>query len=162
MTLSISGVIADKGDSSRKENLKYRSRTKTLKSVRSLPLTPEIAIYLNGLKTQQNENRDLFGNSYISEWIDFICVDDIGDLIKPEYISRAFRLFLKSRGLRQIRFHELRHSNASLLLDNGVDLRLLQDWLGHANFNTTVGYTHHRSDKKRALGNVLSNALITT
>ena len=160
MTLSIKGVITDKGDGSRDENVKYRSRAKTATSLRTLPLTPEVSEYLKILKEKQENNRELLGNSYNTKWIDFICVDTIGDLIKPEYLSRAFRLFLESNGLRHIRLHELRHSNASLLLDNGVDMRMLQLWLGHSNFNTTVGYAHHRADKKRELGSVLSKALV--
>ena len=160
MTLSVNGVITDKGNDSRSENIKYRPRAKTATSLRTLPLTPEVSEFLLHLKNVQANNYKLAGNSYNTKWIDFICVDAIGDLIKPEYLSRAFRLFLIRNGLRHIRLHELRHSNASLLLDNGVDMRMLQLWLGHSNFNTTVGYAHHRVDRKRELGSVLSKALV--
>ena len=160
MTLSVNGVITDKGTGSRTENLKYRSRAKTATSLRTLPLTPEVSDFLMKLQEQQTKNRDICGDSYNTKWNDFICVDVIGDLIKPEYLSRTFRLFLKSKGLRHIRLHELRHSNASLLLDNGVDMRMLQLWLGHSNYNTTVGYAHHRTDRKQELGSILSKAFV--
>ena len=159
MTLSVRGVVTDKGSGSRTENLKYRNRAKTITSLRTFPLPFEVSEYLKRLQARQAENRELLGNSYIAEWSDFICVDTMGELIKPEYLSRAFRLFLKKHGLRHIRLHELRHSNASLLLDNGVDMKMLQDWLGHSHYSTTAGYAHHRTEKKRELGDVLSKAL---
>lgn len=160
MTLSVRGVITDKGELSKSENLKYRSGAKTPTSIRTFPLPPEVGDYITELKAQQEKNRQLAGNSYQEKWDGFVCVDAAGDLITPEYLSRAFRQFLEKHGLRKIRFHELRDSNASLLLDKGVDMKRIQSWLGHAHFSTTADiYAHLRMDAKHALGDILSKEL---
>jgi integrase len=160
MTLSVKGVVTDKGSGSRTENIKYRSGTKTPSGMRSFPIPHEVAGYLRELKRRQAENRILAGNSYNQEWTDFLCVDQTGDLIKPDYLSRAFPAFLAKHGFRKIRFHELRDSNASLLLDKGIDMKQIQEWLGHAHYSTTADkYTHLRTDAKRRLGDVLSGEL---
>ena len=161
MTLSVRGVVVDKGDKSRSENLKYRDGAKTASSIRTFPIPPEAANYLKQLKLKQSENRMLLGSSYQIEWDGFVCVDTIGDLIKPEYLSRAYANFLKTNGLRKIRFHELRDSNASLLLDKGVDMKRIQSWMGHAHYSTTADiYAHLRRDAKQGLGEILSEVLV--
>jgi integrase len=161
MTLSVRGVITDKGKGTRTENLKYRNGAKSKSGLRSFPLPEDVADYLKRLKVQQANNRLLLDKSYNTKWADFICVDVTGELIKPEYLSRAFPVLLKKHGLRQIRFHELRDSNASLLLNNGVDMKLIQLWLGHAHYSTTADiYAHHRVDAKQILGDVLSKELV--
>jgi integrase len=160
-TVSVNGVVTDKGIGSRTENLKYRDGiAKTETSLRSFPLPDDAAEYLKLLKKRQEDNRALLGNAYITKWADFVCVDVNGDLIKPEYVSRTFPAFLKKCGLRRIRFHELRGSNASLLLANGVDMSLIQLWLGHAHYSTTANfYAKHRTDAKQKLGEVISAGL---
>ena len=102
----------------------------------------------------------MFSDAYSTEWTDFVCIDPDGKLIKPEYLSRAFPAFLKRHGLRKIKLHELRDSNACLLLDNGVDMKMIQEWLGHAHYSTTADiYARHRADSKLKLGGILSKAL---
>jgi len=160
--ISIRGVITDKGIDTHSKNVKYRSGAKTHSSIRSFPLPPEVAVYIKNLKQKQEENKILLGNSYNKEWLDFICVDVDGSLIKPDYLTRTFPNVLKKHGLRKIRLHELRDSNASLLLDNGVDMKMLQLWLGHSNFKTTADiYAHHRADSKQKLGSILSKELMS-
>lgn len=162
-TIYVRGVVTDKGTGSRSENLTYRDSPKTPTSVRMLSFSQQVADYLDQLKARQEINRMLAGDNYCAKWDGFVCVNEIGNLIKPEYLSRAFRQFLEKHGLRQIRFHELRTSNASVLLDKGVDMKRIQAWLGHSNYNTTAnvyahlrkGYTHELSE---VLGNELSNA----
>ena len=60
-------------------------------------------------------------------------------------------LLLKKHNLRHIRFHDLRHTCASLLLKNGISMREIQEWLGHSNFTTTAGtYAHLETSAKDA------------
>jgi integrase len=160
MKVHVRGVITDKGTASRSENLKYRNGAKTASSVRSFPLPAEVAEYLEQVKAQQAEHKRVFGASYCTKWEEFICVDPSGALIHPEYLSRTFPELLAKHGLRKIRLHELRDSNASLLLDNGADMKLIQLWLGHSNYSTTADiYAHHRAEKKTILGDILSKEL---
>ena len=63
--------------------------------------------------------------------------------------------------LRKIRFHDLRHSCASLLLAKGIPMKEIQDWLGHSTYSTTANiYAHLEKDTKNKSANVLSNILI--
>ena len=80
----------------------------------------------------------LAGIEYNTEWQEYVCVDNVGNLISPGYISQYFAKKLKRYGLRRIRFHDLRHTNATLLLEEGVSLKEIQDWMGHKNFQITT------------------------
>jgi len=101
-------------------------------------------------------HRRLLGSAYNDDWSDFVCVDVDGHIIRPEYLSRTFPKFLEKHGLSKIKFRELRDSNASILLDKNVNMRLIQGWLGHANIKTTVGYTHLKVGSKRKVLDALS------
>ena len=117
--------------------------TKTKSSMRTLPLVPLFRERLLALKAEQQENRRLSGKSYNMRYIDYICVDEIGDLTEPNYITGAFPKLLERSGLRRIRFHDLRHSCASMLLANGVAMKQIQEWLGHSDFSTTANIYAH-------------------
>ena len=64
---------------------------------------------LLALKEEQQENRRLCGRSYIKDYLEYVCVNEIGDLIKPHYVTESFPKLLKAKGMRQIRYHDLRH-----------------------------------------------------
>jgi integrase len=65
--------------------------------------------------------------------------------LDPINLTRRFRRLLHSAGLRTIRFHDLRHSTATLLLEQGVDLVVIKELLGHAHIGVTAGvYAHVR------------------
>ena len=83
--------------------------TKTKSSMRTLPLVPFMRERLLSLKEEQQENRRLCGRSYIKDYIGYVCVNEIGDLIKPHYVTESFPKLLKANGLRHIRYHDLRH-----------------------------------------------------
>ena len=94
-------------------------------------------------KKQQEENRKLCGRSYNKEYLGYVCVDVIGNLIKPNYVSSTFGKLLAKNNLRHIRFHDLRHTCASLLLANGVPMEQVKEWLGHSDFSTTANIYAH-------------------
>ena len=83
--------------------------TKTKSSMRTLPLVPFMRERLLTLKEEQQENRRLCGRSYIKDYLEYVCVNEIGDLIKPHYVTESFPKLLKAKGMRQIRYHDLRH-----------------------------------------------------
>lgn len=117
--------------------------TKTKSSMRTLPLVPFVRERLLALAEEQKENRRLCGRSYIHDYDGYICVNEIGDLIKPGYVTARFSELLDEHGLRRIRFHDLRHSCASLMLSNGVPMKQIQEWLGHSDFSTTANIYAH-------------------
>ncbi len=137
-----------------------KDKTKNKSSYRSLPLLPIIADVLKKYKKKIQENKKMCGNSYITDYEDYICVDTMGKLFRPEYVTDHFRLLLKNNGLRHIRFHDLRHSCASLLLSKGVPMKAIQEWLGHSTYSTTANfYTHLEDNYKTESANVLASCL---
>ena len=117
--------------------------TKNRASMRTLPLVPEFGKRLEAFKERQEQYRMLCGRSYCRDYLDYICLDEMGERLRPNYLSTGFTLLLESNGLRKIRFHDLRHSCASLLLANGVPMKQIQEWLGHSDFSTTANIYAH-------------------
>ena len=133
-----------------------KDRTKTKSSYRTLPLVKPFEELLHRLKKQQEENRKLCGSAYCKKYMDYIYVNELGERIKPNYITQHFPLVLQKNGMRKIRFHDLRHSCASLLFANGVSLREIQEWLGHSDISTTSNiYTHLDFNSKVASANAI-------
>ena len=93
-------------------------------------------------------------------YLEYVCVNEIGDLIKPHYVTESFPKLLKAKGMRQIRYHDLRHSCASLLLANGVPMKQIQEWLGHSDFSTTANiYAHLDYSSKLTSADAMLNGL---
>lgn len=126
-----------------KSTIVISDTTKTKSSRRTLPLVPFVRERLLLLKEEQEENRRLCGRSYKKEYMGYVCINEIGDLIKPHYVTESFQKLLKANEFRRIRFHDLRHSCASLLLANGVPMKQIQEWLGHSDFSTTANIYAH-------------------
>jgi len=120
-----------------------KDKTKNQSSMRSLPLIPLVKEKLLALKEQQKENQRVFGEYYNTKYLGYVYVDEIGELIKPDYISTMFPVLLKKNGLRRIRFHDTRHSCASLLLRYGISMKEIQAWLGHSDYSTTANLYAH-------------------
>lgn len=98
-------------------------------------------------------------SAYSKKYEEYIWVDGVGNLITPQYVSGHFAVILKQNGFRKIRFHDLRHSCASLMLANGVPMKMIQDWLGHSDMATTANtYSHivYTSENKKVKASVLT------
>ena len=142
-----------------KRQLIKKDRTKNKSSYRTLPLVNEIAEKLLEFKEQQEFLKKAFGKSYTKEYKDYVFVKPDGKLVRPDYISEHFKILLNNLGLRHIRFHDLRHSCASLLLAKGVPMKAIQEWLGHSNFSTTANiYAHLDSNSKQFSADTISSA----
>ena len=129
-------------------------------------------LYYNALNQAQNgwndgtedkipfiKYRKLFKRSYCTDYLDYVCVDEMGKLFRPNYVTDHFKLLLQRNGLRQIRFHDLRHSCASLLLSQGIAMKQIQDWLGHSTFATTADiYSHLDFNSKQESAAAIAHA----
>lgn len=116
---------------------------KTDSSLRTMPLVTNFREMLLAKKEKQEHYRKLCGRSYCKEYLDYIFVNEMGERWKPRYLSDGFKRILEQNGLRRIRFHDLRHTCASLLLANNVPMKKIQEWLGHSDFSTTANnYAH--------------------
>ena len=116
---------------------------KTKSSFRTLPLLPSVEKLLLAEKEKQEMYRKLFRRSYCRDYLGYICLDQAGKLMRPNYVTEHFSWILEKNGLKKIRFHDLRHSCASLLLTNGISMKQIQIWLGHSTFSTTADIYSH-------------------
>lgn len=126
-----------------KEQIIAQDSAKTKSSMRTLPLVGSFKTYFEEVKAAQELNKEVCGNCYNYQYDGYVFVDEMGDRITPDYLTTAFPAFLKRHGFKRMRFHDLRHSCASLLLANGVPLKQIQEWLGHSDFSTTANIYAH-------------------
>ena len=135
-----------------------KQNTKTKASRRTLPLIPSVKQYLLKLQEQEIESERLLGEAYFKNT--YVCKRRNGEPFNPEYLSRRFPRVLEKNSLPKIRFHDLRHSAASLLLANGFSLKEIQEWLGHSTLTTTANtYAHLLYQTKRNMASSLDKPL---
>ena len=138
----------------------YSDETKNRTSNRSLPLTDEEIAFFRTVREKQESNADTFGNCYTHS--DYVCTHKDGRPIRPDYVTHAFKRLINKAGLPDVRFHDLRHSFATVYINNGGDLKHLQEWLGHSKIDTTGDiYSHLNFRSKIDMAKQMS-ALLTT
>ena len=120
-----------------------KESAKTKSSLRTLPLIGSFKEYFMQVKEAQELNKKVCGNCYNYQYDGYVFVDEMGERMKANYLTTRFPEILEKKGLRRMRFHDLRHSCASLLLANGVPLKHIQEWLGHSDFSTTANIYAH-------------------
>lgn len=136
-----------------------KDKTKNASSYRSFPQMPDIKDLLLTLKGKEKENRKLFGKSYFES--DYILKWDDGRPFSPDYVTHRFSRILEINDLPHIRFHELRHSCASFLIQMGFTLKDVQEWLGHADIKMTANiYSHLDISRKRNMADMLSQSIL--
>lgn len=139
------------------EGIIYKE-TKTEDSTASMPLTEDMKKIFKArileIKNERIRNADIYDQSHLG----YLAVWPDGHVMDPDYISNKFTVMLKEYNnkskkedkIPQITFHGLRHSCATWLLYNGVDMKTLQEILRHSNYKTTADtYSHILMDKKR-------------
>ncbi|MGW5586378.1 tyrosine-type recombinase/integrase [Streptomyces sp. NPDC003857] len=132
--------------------------TKTLASERRIALPTECINSPKIHQERQQEERQAAGTSWTDNGLVFTTPQDRP--LDPTNVTRRFRRLLQSAGLRPIRFHDLRHSTATLLLEQGVDLVVIKELLGHAHIGVTAGvYAHVRLRLQRDAIDTLGDAL---
>ena len=93
-----------------------KDSAKTVATIRTMPLSLDIKKRLIKIKTNQENNKRKLKKKYSSKWLDYVMVDEKGDLIKPDYITYAFKKLITDNDMRNIRFHDLRHPYVKLKL----------------------------------------------
>ena len=109
-------------------------------------------------KLKQDDYKKLLGNEYKD--LNLVNCKLDGSPIDPRYFSKIFSNLLKKKQLKHIRFHDLRHSCASLLLTAGVPLKVASEILGHSTVTITADlYSHVIDDLKRDAADKIDNIL---
>lgn len=127
-----------------------KDKTKNRSSNRTYPLLPEIKKILIGLQEQQNSNKEEMKSWYKESGYVFTKAD--GTVYYPSYPTHELSKVLKKNNLPHIRWHDLRHSTASFLIEKGWHMKDISDWLGHSSIKTTMDiYGHISTERKKEL-----------
>ena len=127
---------------------------KTDDSESELPISDELLFLLEQHRKKQLSNKIKYGQNYIKneyndEYQNFIMTWENGKVVHPNYYTSRIKKVMKKLGInKNIRFHDLRHTNAVLLIQQDVDFKTLQKRLRHADFSTTMNiYADHIIDE---------------
>ena len=138
----------------------FTKSPKTESSIRDVAIPDFIVSLLEEYKLWYDEQKSIVGDFWCES--SRLFVQDDGKPIHPSTISKWFEKFVKQIGLPVINFHGLRHTNATLLISQQVDVATVSARLGHAQITTTYNfYVHPLKSHDRTAGNVLENLLIS-
>jgi integrase len=127
-------------------------------SRRELAIPQIVATVLESHAARQEQIKQLLGNEHEDNGL-VNCNND-GTPINPKNFSKKFANILKKYKLKHIRFHDLRHSYASLMLVSGNSLKVTSELLGHSTISLTADtYTHVIDDLKKEAANKIDNVL---
>ena len=111
-----------------------KEHTKTKSSNRVIPLLPAMVKYLQELQIRQKASGLL---------TDKVCAMPNGNTVQPNYLTRTWNAFVEKHHIRKVRFHDLRHTAASLMIENGAEVKSVSKILGHSSVAVTLDvYTH--------------------
>ena len=134
---------------------------KTESSIREIAIPEFIISLLKEYKLWYEEQKSLYGELWTNSNRLFVQAD--GKPMHPSSISKWFVKYVGTIGLPVINFHGLRHTNASLLVAQNVDIAVVSARLGHAQISTTLDfYVHPLLSHNRKAGYALENLLLPT
>lgn len=130
---------------------------KNKSSKRTLPLPQPVFDMLMEYKVRKENYKQIFKGAYSREYDDYICVDELGRLYKPSYVTNHFGVLLKQLGMKVIRFHDLRHTFASILINSNKPLIEVSGFLGHSDISTTANiYAHLDKSSKQGCADAIT------
>lgn len=139
---------------------------KTESSTRTLPASDALLSLLDQHRKKQLSNQVRYGehynkNKYNDEYQNFVMTWENGKVVHPNYYTMRIKKIMQKLGIeKNIRFHDLRHTNATLLIQQQVDFKTLQKRLGHADFSTTMNiYAHVTEDMQRDATDKISSLI---
>jgi integrase len=139
------------------EKLMFKA-PKTQGSRRTIVLPKAAIAGLKAHKEQQDAEKRLFGEGYQKN--DLVCAMPDGQPIPPDDISNKFRWIVKRAGLPYMRFHDLRHTSATILIASGVPVKVVSERLGHCNTSITQDiYTHVLPNMQQQAADVMDALL---
>lgn len=135
--------------------LHQSNQTKSESSNRILSMVPGTENYFENLMEQQRQLYERIGIPFSLQAS--VCAWPDGKPFQPAYVSHQFKRILVKNDLPIIRFHDLRHTAGSLLLADGVDIKTIQNFLGHSQASTTVNTYLHGINRG---GEVAANSMV--
>lgn len=134
-------------------------KTKSRASKRDLYMPNALKEYLQTVWDRQEKERQLTGRTYSED--EHICQWADGTVFQPDYVSRRFAKLLEKNHLPKIRFHDLRHTAGSMLVNSGHTIKQVQEFLGHEKASTTLDIYSHVSLEGKKNTAVAMDELLT-
>jgi len=142
----------------KREHVYVEAEPKTQKSRRNVVIAPFALELLKQHRVQQLETKLKAGTAWQEH--DYVFSTLVGTHLGPNHVVEEFKKLLKKAELPNIRFHDLRHSAASLLLTVGVHPKIVQEILGHTQISMTMDiYSHVLPGMQEDAMNKLHDAL---
>lgn len=144
--LSWDGVNLDDGIIYVKQTLSndgqtLKAATKTAAGMRTIAIPDELVTELKRHKLEQKKHRLKMGTLYTD--MNLVCATTVGTPVIASNLRRNFNIFIKKANVKKIRFHDIRHTHATLLLKQGVHPKIVSERLGHADTRMTLDrYSH--------------------
>ncbi len=143
----------------------FEDSTKNYSSERILKVPASVIFAFRNMKAWQNQQSELMGNKWIDSEFIFTALD--GSPMHPDTLSGWFHNFIEKTDLPKIHLHSLRHTNATLMISNGVAVTTVAGQLGHANASTTTKIYAHAIKSAQAhasevMEDLLKHSTITT
>lgn len=141
----------EEGEDGKRHSVYEILEPKTKSSVRTIYL-PEVAYQALVLQKQrQEQDKEKYADIYLDN--DFVFARPDGRYLNPRQMMEHFHKFLKKYGITDVRFHDLRHTAATMMIESGISIKIVQDILGHSNLATTADIYSHISEtaKEKAM-----------
>lgn len=120
---------------------------KTESSIRTITFGDLLLKDLKSWKAKQNKLMLATGNRYNDK--DFVFTNTVGNHFDPSTLGHKFNMAIEAAGVPKIRFHDLRHTHATISLEAGMSLKEVQDKLGHSSIKTTGDVYAHVTDNMK-------------
>jgi integrase len=131
---------------------------KTVSSIRTIYIDDDIIRVLRKQKVKQNLERLKYGGVYKEH--NMVFAQETGEFVHPQGVNGLFNRFIEQSGLPHIRFHDLRHTHATILLSMGVNPKIVAERLGHSSVQITLDtYSHVLPSMKKDLSEQFSKAM---
>ena len=142
-------LLHQEGQDGKYHNAYELGEPKSKKSKRYVPMADTVVEALRIQRARQDENRRRYAEIYKESG--FVFTEEDGEIINQKGFMNRYHTFLKKYGITDCRFHDLRHSFASLMLQRGVDIKTLSDILGHSQISTSLDIYTHVYDETKAI-----------
>lgn len=141
-----------------KEKLVFQNNTKTESSIRTLPMSNNLIKLLKLQKNMQKEKEELFGDT------ELVVTNTMNKPFRPDFLTKTFKKIIITYNekndirLPLLRFHDLRHTSATLLYESGMDIKTIQYWLGHSSIRVTLDiYTEFSKAKLNTAKDIIES-----
>ena len=128
-------------------------------SRRYLPLPPNAEAVLLNIREKAKLYQAMFEDSYSTEYVDYVCCNPLGQVFLPSYVTDHFKVILRQNSFPDVRFHDLRHTCASILIQHQLPLIAVKEYLGHSDISTTANIYVHLEERSKKASALLMDAI---